>query len=205
MKDPRQQIDRYLDPPAAAWVAEYFKLEGPFAADTFDTIGTNDPYRITTDDLLAVTFLDVAVSPPAARALLGPNAQHITDLLWAVPSEVDLWTASKEDLDRAERVWDFLDSLPGVGPVTAGKLLARKRPRLIPIVDSVVETLLEWPPDRYWMTLCEVLADQDVQAKVEALRPPGLDQRVSTLRLLDVALWMRGSGGRNAIAVRSGR
>jgi hypothetical protein len=30
-------------------------------------------------------------------------------------------------------------------PVTAGKLMARKRPRLIPIVDSVVKKLIQAP------------------------------------------------------------
>ena len=189
-----------MAPPADDWVTEYFKPEGPFAADTFDTIGTNDPYRITSDDLLAVTFLDVALPPPAVRLLLGAQAQHVTDLLGPVPSEIDLWAASEEHLDAAERVWACLDSLPGVGPVTAGKLLARKRPRLVPIVDSVVESLLGWPTDRYWMTFREVLADPAVRAQVEALRPPGIEQQVSTLRLLDVALWMRGSKGRNALA-----
>jgi len=36
------------------------------------------------------------------------------------------------------KLYDLLDGLPGVGGTVATKLLARKRPRSIPIVDSVV-------------------------------------------------------------------
>lgn len=132
------------------------------------------------------------------RALLGGEASTITDLLEAVPVDRPLWQASDTDLDGVGAAWDLLRRQDGVDWVTAGKLLARKRPRLIPVFDSVIESALQPPPDRFWVTLRAALRDDERRAAVEALRPPGLTMRVSTLRLLDVAIWMRFSEGTNA-------
>jgi len=42
-----------------------------------------------------------------------------------------------------------LRTLPGVDWVTAGKLMAAKRPRLIPILDNKVKNFLQ-PPDGFF-------------------------------------------------------
>ena len=62
----------------------------------------------------------------------------VSGLLSAIPSDVDLWEASDEDLTAVDPLWDALLQMPGVGTATASKLLARKRPRLRPISDKVV-------------------------------------------------------------------
>jgi hypothetical protein len=49
----------------------------------------------------------------------------------------------------------------------------------------------------------EVMQDADRRAGIEALRPPGVSLAVTTLRLFDVATWMRFSNSENAQAVRS--
>lgn len=72
--------------------------------------------------------------------------------------------------------------------MTAGKLMARKRPRLIPVYDDVVRCVLGHPT-RVWRTLDAVLADGRVQDEVEALQPC-TPAGVSRLRTLDVAVWM---------------
>lgn len=46
-------------------VALYFDPEQPFAGHTFDSLGQNPPNKITSDDLLAVTLLNVRWTPPA--------------------------------------------------------------------------------------------------------------------------------------------
>ncbi len=58
-----RRIDAALSPPAADLVAAYFDPYGPFAGETFDTLGDNPPDQITTDDLLALTLLSVVVPP----------------------------------------------------------------------------------------------------------------------------------------------
>ena len=192
------RVDSALSAPAAELVAAYFHPDKPFAADTFDVLGVNDPMRIMVDDLLAVTLLNVVVPPLGVRALLGDKAETLREHLGAVPIDVPLWEAADPDLAAATAVWDLLRTQPGIDWVTAGKLLARKRPRLIPVFDSVIQEALQPPRDRFWVTLGAALRHEERRAAVEALRPPGLTMRVSTLRLLDVAVWMRFSEGTNA-------
>ena len=54
-------------------VAAYFDAASSFGGDTFDSVGTNDPFTFSVDDLLALTMLDVGLKPPAVRAVLGPG------------------------------------------------------------------------------------------------------------------------------------
>jgi hypothetical protein len=64
-------------------------------------------------------------------------------MLEKIDTETDLWCPAAADaLREAEAIWEKLRTLPGVDWVTAGKLLARKRPRLVPIADSVILTAL---------------------------------------------------------------
>lgn len=208
-----------LRPPAAALVREYFDTSGPFAASTFETIGRILPDIIREEDLLAVSLLGVTYPPPAIRALLGASAAHITCLLEKVPDGVDLWAATDEDLAAADSVWHELqgeelvstrrgprwrrtnDAFKGVNDVKAGKLLARKRPRLIPVIDSVVVKAIGAEPSSYWQTYQRFLQEPENREAVERLRG-AVDGAVSTLRLLDVAVWMRYSDGRFARAAQ---
>lgn len=191
-----EAIDVAISPPARELVACYFDVSRPFAAATFDTLGYNDSYRVGPDDLLAVTLLDVSIPALALRTILGEDNEHISDLLSAIPIGTDLWKASAAHLDAANELWQHLVNYDGVAWVTAGKLLARKRPRLIPIVDSVILRHLPAPEAQWWATLKACL-DRKRVGRIEDLRQ-GVSTRVSTLRLLDVAVWMRYSDGRNA-------
>ncbi|MEU4712015.1 DUF6308 family protein [Nocardia salmonicida] len=49
----------------------------------------------------------------------------------------------------------------GLGPVTTSKLLARKRPKRFPVIDSMVKQALGPHRQSYWMTLRAVLRDND--------------------------------------------
>jgi len=196
------RIDEATRPSAAVLIAAYFDPSGPFPADTFDTIGENDRNCLGADDLLAVTLLDVRIDPPTARLLLGDDRAEISAILMQVPDDVDLWDATDNDLAGAATACDRLGEYAGIGPVVAGKLLARKRPRLVPVVDRIVIHALRAPENEYWTTLRECLADQDRRDRIEALRPEGVPAGVSTLRLFDVAVWMEHSDNENARRAR---
>jgi len=198
-----ERVDRILtDPSVPALVEAFYETEGPFAGATFDTLGANPPDAFVSDDLLAVTLLDVIVKPPAFRCILGDDAALLGSLLRPVSANTDLWDASDADLDAAAAAWERLRGYGGIKKVTAGKLLARKRPRLIPIVDSVVEATIGAPNQRYWRSFRATLQDPDRRHSLAALRPHSLDDRVSLLRVLDVAIWMRHSNGTNAKRAR---
>ncbi|MEU7981441.1 DUF6308 family protein [Micromonospora sp. NPDC049081] len=182
-------------------VAAYFSPDGPFAGTSFDLVGENPPDVLTLDDLLATTLLDISWRPLAIRALLA-GGDHVSAALTAIPADLDLWNAGPDTLQVATALHRWLDDLPGVGPVTASKLLARKRPRLVPIHDEIVLRVLAPPKKQLWVTLAAALGESALRDEIEGLRPAGIHSP-SLLRLLDVAIWTRHSRSRNARDARN--
>lgn len=198
MTDLRNRVLPFVGEPAKPLVERFFNIDGPFAATTFDTLPDNDRNRFTTTDLLAVTLLDVALPPPSVRSLLDTDAATFNGLLTMVPDDVDLWDVSDEGLAHAEALYWALRKLHNVGRTRTSKLMARKRPRLIPVVDSVIIEALNLGDDS-WRALRACLSDAEVRESVEACRPNNApEQSISTLRLLDAAVWMRCSQSRSA-------
>lgn len=173
-------------------VARYFDPESGFAADSFNTMGDNDPFDLTESDLLAVSLLDTPLPPKAVRGLLGSDRGTFAHALHEIGPDLDLWDPhSDQPRAAAATLWSWLHQYRGVGDTRAGKLLARKRPRLIPIVDSVVAEALPARHMHYWDDLATALRQHPhLVEHIDALRPARLTRIVSTLRLLDVAIWM---------------
>ena len=176
-------------------IAGYFNEPG-FAGMTFADLGRNPPDEITPDDLLAVALLDITWRPPVVRVLLGGDGQRFRAMLAALPQDTDLWDADDETITQIDLLWDALIAVDGIGPATASKLLARKRPRLCPITDSAVIKAAD-VRGRTWDVLRCLLRDPGARADVEALRPDAA-AGASLLRILDVALWVL--HGRSAAA-----
>jgi Family of unknown function (DUF6308) len=168
-------------------VAAYFAERG-FAGMTFADLGRNPPDEIIPDDLLAVSLLDISWRPEVVRILLGTHKRQFGELLAGLPRATDLWDASSETMKRIDAMWDALTAVEGIGTASASKLLARKRPRLCPISDSVVIKAVD-VPGRTWDVLHCLLRDPAARARVEALRPASA-AAASLLRILDVAVWV---------------
>lgn len=190
------------DDRTAALVRAYFDPETPFAGYTFDDLGENPSEEITPSDLLAVSLLDVAIPAPSVRALI-ENPARWSELLRQerIPDDVPLWEMTDQHYDAANQMWRALNELSGVGPTKAGKLMARKRPHLIPIFDEVVGGFLKPWTDDLWKDLRTALSDVELRSRIDSLADR-LPRRPSTLRLVDVAIWMRNSGSRNARSAR---
>jgi hypothetical protein len=180
-------------------IVSYFSEPG-FAGMTFSDLGRNPPGEIVADDLLAVSLLDITWRPQAVRILLGSHPQQLSQMLAAIPQATDLWDASDDTLRHIDALWDALTAIDGIGTASATKLLARKRPRLCPISDSVVIKAVD-VPGRTWDVLRCLLQDPGARAEVEALRPATAAE-ASLLRILDVALWVSHSESAAARWVR---
>lgn len=200
MNELGRRITKVVAAPTDRLLVAFFNLAGPFAASTFDDLPDNPRNEFATGDLLAVSLLDVRFQPRAVRALLRPESQ-LCEHLAAIRDDRDLWDATDDELCPAYALWAEVKKLPGVGATKTSKLLARKRPRLIPVVDSVIRAALPLGDDS-WRSLRSALQDEQVRANVENIRPPGLAPTVSTLRLLDAATWMRYSQSRYAKKAR---
>jgi hypothetical protein len=134
--------------------------------------------------------------------LEGEVGSTLNALLAAVPASVDLGTGQAAPLlaktEAAWQTWELLDKQCRMGPTTVSKLLARKRPRLIPVYDVVVECAIRSPPlSESWTWFQETLADHTVRAALATIQAQaGLatanrPSSVGLPRVLDVVLWMR--------------
>ena len=173
-----------------------------YSGRVFETIGGRGDVpgvanRFMASDLVAVTTLGVTVSGHGAIELLdGDRSATLAALLEEIRVDVDLWDASDDDLAALYELQEGLDLVPSVAHVIRSKLLARKRPRLVPIRDRYVLTaLVGRDHGNFTEPLRAALQDAGLRARLEDLRtsaPAGTD--ISLLRVLDVVVWMAAHG-----------
>lgn len=189
------------DPRHAELVVAYYTPSKPFAGSTFETLGGAEPLVINAHDLLAVTLLDVRLPPPTVPVLLGSENTTASRMLRGIRPDVNLWDDNAEEsMAQASVMWTWLrgKQFSGIDAVIAGKILARKRPRLVPVIDSTVKRALHAPRGRYWASLRAALREGDRWKRVEHALRGQVPDVVPTLRLLDAAIWMRYSESENA-------
>lgn len=170
--------------------------------DTFDPSGTRaeQANEITSDDLVALTLLSVDVSGDIAVQLLGPMRATLTRLLHELGPDRDLVEEPSLDSGTFAPAWALdreLRAVRGLGATKVSKLMARKRPRLIPVYDRVIRATLTAGTGVFWRPLHAALQADDgaLHHRLIALRDEaGLPAEVSALRVLDVLAWMDGQG-----------
>lgn len=152
--------------------------------------------RVTAEDLVALQTLGVTVTGETAADLLeGPVSRRVSDLLRAIPTSVSLGdqeaAALIGDRSQADVLWDLFRAQEGLGWVGAGTLLARKRPRLIPVYDEALRCMLHHPED-VWLSYHDALRRvPEVLGRVHELREAAsVPTHVSDLRIIEVTLWM---------------
>jgi hypothetical protein len=154
--------------------------------------------RFTAPDILSLELLGVQLPPRVALGLLeGALGEDAAAFLERIPTSVPLWDERAGKLIErggpADGLWRLLKSQDGVGWVMAGKLLARKRPSLIPVYDEIVRCAFGWP-ENIWTALQDALRQDDGSFRTvleDLKKQAGVPQQVSLLRTLDVAIWMR--------------
>ncbi len=134
------------------------------------------------EPLLAVSPPDAHIEGEASGRLLAPEG-----------SAWKLWELLREVKDRTKEA--------RFGAVAAGKLLARKRPNLIPIEDSRIAVVFSRkPPDRdkhWWDDVRSAALDPNPAASgatlwcyLARLRDQAGQDHLSVLRVLDIIGWM---------------
>jgi hypothetical protein len=189
------------DEPALELLRRYYGQPylAPGCADGayFDTWCVEmEPDKFTADDLIAIKFLSVDAPKAAARDLLRERAQHFAALLIDLGRDRDL-ALETSSVGRPWPGWTLLDELkeiPGVGTTIATKLLARKRPKLVPIWDSVVAAVTDtvqsqWEPLRLALGANDSALHHRLIGLRDRLRLP---KEISALRVLDVIAWREG-------------
>jgi hypothetical protein len=151
----------YLDVDSAAQRVKRYYTEAKFTGRQFEWLagGGDRPETtncFTSDDIVAVSLLSVYIPGGASLAILQDRSADLAALLTDIPNNVDLWDAPEDlivDGGKADQLWQVLKNISGVGWVTAGKLCARKRPRLIPVYDRIVKAALSPGRKNFWIDL----------------------------------------------------
>jgi len=170
--------------------------------------------RFSSLHVLAAESLSVKVPPTAARWLLEPDSRRdelLEKIHESLPAGGDkLWTCDQELLTGSKRAvsssgvlyelyWNLRTlgtyefARGGIGQVTTSKLLAAMFPAVVPIRDSMVETLLGLAAQDNWWLKARDLLGSDGERLVrflDGLRVPEVSGGVTTLRRLDIILWM---------------
>jgi hypothetical protein len=147
-------------------------------------------------------MLSVDVPARVSIALLGPDAEHASSLLAYIPAGLELVDAEPSVVSHGSAAWELWDMLIGydkVGPTTASKLMARKRPNLIPIHDSVVlATLRHAEGSDFWASTRGALLGTVAGGGTlsnwlrRAQDAAGIAPDISELRVFDVLGWLHG-------------
>lgn len=170
------------------------------------------PYEFTANDFLAVSMLSVNVPAKAAIWMTNDGREKVAELLRGVGS-FDLFIGDdRSDLSPdgpAGQLWRLLRSrrwpegegASGLGRTILSKLLAAKRPHLIPVYDKHVGATLLEDQDQdiweLWQQRFQGEAGRELQAAAESIRTDaGIPPDVSVLRILDISIWMRVHGYR---------
>jgi len=195
-------------------LSRYFGVDAPsgtaptYTGGRFEALGGGGDRpetagRVTSDDLVAVQMLSVQVPGPVALELLeGDLGEQVAHHLTAIPTDVAVSDAAAAGLigptGPAVAAWRLLERPYDMGWVTAGKLMARKRPQLIPVWDRVVRCAMGFPPPQaVWLWFHQRMsADEGALTRaLTAVRgAAGVPPSVTTLRTLDVVVWMRHRG-----------
>ncbi len=151
----------------------------------------SDPAHFNGNDIAAASALSVQFDPITVAAI-AHDAQHLDDLLaQCPPPKVPIWDVEDaviNDEAPLAQLYERLKGVPGVGYVKASKLLAAKRPHLVPIRDRRVEQLLG-NPDQWWAPWQKVMKKEAFRSLLAELADGVAPPDASLLRVLDVILW----------------
>lgn len=205
-------FSRISDECAVNYLQRYFGLNewagSEYTGAHFERFGERRVDEMLAEDVVAVSFLSLHVPAKASIGILGEYAEHINCYLRGISSDLAMEDLKLEDHDEyfgktsaAQQLWGLLRADGrarwGVGPTTASKLMARKRPSLIPIYDSVVAKVVSLPKStNTWRVWHEAFAqDHAFVQRLRALRSETGLHDIALLRILDVVLWMQGTDG----------
>lgn len=192
------RIHTFIDGDDAVEAVEKY-YGGRYTGSRFDAapqLQSPDPHRITAHDIAAVATLSVELQGRAVVGLIDRD-DELSELLRRVPDDIDLADTTDADLETIFSVQRLLDRIDGIGHVTRSKLLAHKRPRLVPIRDQYVLTaLIGQSHGPFTRPLRDALAaDHTIDERLEMIRTAAqLPVQISTLRTLDVVIWMAKHG-----------
>lgn len=171
--------------------------------DGFDPSGTRAASAnvFTSDDVASAALLNTPVPGRAVVHLLITQSERFSELLRAVGPDRDFIDVdpdpSGKDMAPVYELYEALKTLPKIGPTIASKLVARKRPRLFPIIDAELrqtvfrETRQDTHMGRQLLHAEFSAQDRTLWKRLASYHSAAsLPAEVSVLRVFDVLAWM---------------
>lgn len=202
-----------LDPANEALFVSYLKeysAGGRYTGAYFDELTTrtgSDPNRVDIADLMSLSLLQVRLNLDAIEYFLNDSTLDELEKHLSAETDRDLADLTADEAVELERgrlndAWKLIRKAKRVGRTRTAKLLARKRPRLIPIWDRVVKDVLGLRSTKgYWKIFHAALTADECSLDKrlgELATAADVAERYSRLRVLDILAWMHGKyhGGR---------
>lgn len=213
---PLKAMSKVQNDQAVADLRKYFEARANgrplYTGSRFETFAgggdTVESNRIIPADLVAVSMLAVHVPGQAALGIIEEMAEEIEALLTQIPVDAKLEEISEAEFDQllgngspGDDLWFLLRQREDpwkVGQTTTSKILARKRPHLVPIYDSIVagQAGMQGSKDqwRQWFDSFQGEEGQALTERLRSIREGAGQPHLSLLRVLDIILWMNGRG-----------
>ena len=157
-----------------------------------------NPNIFDANDIAAVSCLSIEFRGGHVVSSLKHLEEDFKKLIADIPSRDEkIWDADKEVFAKDKPLWklyDELSNLRGISTVTASKLLASKRPHLIPIQDKHVSALFgidieKTKGDPWWDPWWETMQSKEVRKWLSDIQKEAKVPGKSLLRIADVILW----------------
>lgn len=215
---PVRRAGAFLEGDEAIRALELY-FSGRFSGAWFDAAGRETdpatgvpvdptPTRLTIEDVLSLALLDAGLGPEQITHLLDLNVD-IHHLLARIHGSLTLADAP-DPTDETEGPWvaanemfKLVRKVPHIGRSRASKLLARKRPHLIPIWDRHLAAGLGMgKTDNDWAVAQQIVRTHgdrlaELRTELETAHPDeGRLWGLSQLRILDIVVWTRHHGAR---------
>lgn len=190
----RRHLERVLDLLEGASDRVHAYYAGGYSGADWDRWPETDPDLITRVDIASLALLSIPVGTRLMTSdLVG---QPVPDLGFDNLCDAPL-PQSDGPWEPLYSCWRCLMNVNHVNRVIASKLLARKRPHLVPIWDDRVRRHL-WNLGKAeaahfddWPAMHALVSNPQVVSALEDIRAAAiLPKSTSLLRVLDVAVWM---------------
>lgn len=210
--------DGRLEP---AEVVRRYVQDGSFTGGEFDQYGLerSDPNVVSAHDLIAVTMLSIEITLRTTRGIrpesilaIERHQQQIRDHLAALGDDRDLATMAEErefeakvggtQSPAAQLYWLLRNKDIGLPRVATYKLLARKRPRLLPVRDTVLEAALYRGDDWWRAWWYELTTRPELPERLAKIRDGAATPHLSLLRVADILVWVRQRGADQVSGLR---
>ncbi|WP_394159759.1 DUF6308 family protein [Galactobacter valiniphilus] len=179
---------------------------GAYTGAAFETLTMPDAdaNHINVSDLAALWTLSVPLKWKQSAALLAEHRDALAAALVELPDRplADLTSdeikAMHKTAHPAMVLWTGIRKVKRMGPTRTSKLMARKRPQLIPIYDSFVKEVLGLESSKdQWRQFYLALTrkDREVDRRLLELGRLSGHPELSALRVFDILVWMKKRDG----------